>query len=75
MAPSCKRILAGWYVCQIVLQARTDSLFIISDIKIENGSARQLIGYFDVKKRIYHGNTSMESEISLLMTNQTLVSV
>ncbi|KIL65842.1 hypothetical protein M378DRAFT_192147 [Amanita muscaria Koide BX008] len=39
---------------------------------IEEGSARQLIGQFDVKKRVYYGNTSMESEISLLMTNQTL---
>ncbi|KAF8629167.1 hypothetical protein AX17_005752 [Amanita inopinata Kibby_2008] len=39
---------------------------------IEEGSARQLIGHFDVKKRVYYGNTSMESEISLLMTNQTL---
>lgn len=28
---------------------------------------------FDVKKRVYYGNTSMESEISLLMANQTLV--
>ncbi|KAF8348221.1 tRNA guanosine-2'-O-methyltransferase [Amanita rubescens] len=39
---------------------------------IEEGSARQLISRFDVKKRVYYGNTSMESEISLLMTNQTL---
>ncbi|KAK2467888.1 hypothetical protein APHAL10511_000183 [Amanita phalloides] len=39
---------------------------------IEEGSARQLISYFDVKKRVYYGNTSMESEISLLMANQTL---
>jgi tRNA (guanine10-N2)-methyltransferase len=28
---------------------------------------------FDVKKRQYFGNTSMEAEISLLMANQTLV--
>ncbi|KAF8972985.1 tRNA guanosine-2'-O-methyltransferase [Flammula alnicola] len=40
---------------------------------LEEGSARQLIGKFDVKKRAYYGNTSMESEISLLMANQTLV--
>ncbi|PFH46176.1 hypothetical protein AMATHDRAFT_77781 [Amanita thiersii Skay4041] len=39
---------------------------------LEEGSARQLIGHFDVKKRVYYGNTSMESEISLLMTNQTM---
>ncbi|KAF8197920.1 RNA methylase [Pholiota molesta] len=41
---------------------------------LEEGSARQLIGKFDVKKRAYYGNTSMESEISLLMANQTLAS-
>src|SRR5712691_10133157 len=28
---------------------------------------------FDVKKRRYFGNTSMEAEVSLLMANQTLV--
>ena len=28
---------------------------------------------FDIKKREYFGNTSMEAEISLLMANQTLV--
>ncbi|KAF8627791.1 hypothetical protein AX15_004218 [Amanita polypyramis BW_CC] len=39
---------------------------------IEEGTARQLISHFDVKKRSYYGNTSMESEISLLMINQTL---
>ncbi|KAF8070698.1 tRNA guanosine-2'-O-methyltransferase [Lyophyllum atratum] len=39
---------------------------------LEEGSARLLIGKFDVKKRAYYGNTSMESEISLLMANQTL---
>jgi hypothetical protein len=31
------------------------------------------MGTFDVKKRQYFGNTSMEAEISLLMANQTLV--
>ncbi|KAF8902881.1 tRNA guanosine-2'-O-methyltransferase [Gymnopilus junonius] len=41
---------------------------------IEEGTARQLIHKFDVKKRVYYGNTSMESEISLLMANQTLAS-
>ncbi|KAI0785684.1 tRNA guanosine-2'-O-methyltransferase [Abortiporus biennis] len=39
---------------------------------IEEGSARQLVKKFDVKKRSYYGNTSMEAEISLLMANQTL---
>ncbi len=46
-----------------------------SSPKLEEGSARQLIAKFDVKKRAYYGNTSMESEISLLMANQTLVCV
>ncbi|KAI0821690.1 tRNA guanosine-2'-O-methyltransferase [Trametes gibbosa] len=39
---------------------------------IETGSARNLVKKFDVKKRVYYGNTSMEAEISLLMANQTL---
>ncbi|KAG6831571.1 hypothetical protein H0H87_004790 [Tephrocybe sp. NHM501043] len=39
---------------------------------LEEGSARQLVGKFDVKKRAFYGNTSMEAEISLLMANQTL---
>jgi len=39
---------------------------------IEEGSARPLMKKFDVKKRVYYGNTSMEAEISLLMANQTL---
>jgi hypothetical protein len=42
-------------------------------IKLERGSARSLIKTFDVKKREYFGNTSMEAEISLVMANQTLV--
>ncbi|KZV88323.1 tRNA guanosine-2'-O-methyltransferase [Exidia glandulosa HHB12029] len=41
---------------------------------IEDGSARTLVHKFDVKKRAYFGNTSMEAEISLLMANQTLAS-
>ncbi|KAF5370810.1 hypothetical protein D9758_001866 [Tetrapyrgos nigripes] len=41
---------------------------------IEEGSARVLVKMFDVKKRQYFGNTSMESEVSLLMANQTLAS-
>ncbi|KAJ3724875.1 tRNA guanosine-2'-O-methyltransferase [Lentinula raphanica] len=41
---------------------------------IEEGTARPLIQMFDVKKRSYFGNTSMEAEISLLMANQTLAS-
>jgi len=41
---------------------------------VVDGSARALIKMFDVKKRLYYGNTSMESEVSLLMANQTLAS-
>ncbi|KAI0030795.1 tRNA guanosine-2'-O-methyltransferase [Vararia minispora EC-137] len=39
---------------------------------VEEGSARPLVGKFNVKKRAYFGNTSMEAEVSLLMANQTL---
>ncbi|KAH9839294.1 tRNA guanosine-2'-O-methyltransferase [Rhodofomes roseus] len=39
---------------------------------LEEGTARPLVKTFDVKKRAYYGNTSMEAEISLLMANQTL---
>ncbi|KAI6040339.1 tRNA guanosine-2'-O-methyltransferase [Pisolithus marmoratus] len=41
---------------------------------IVEGTARSLIQVFDVKKRNYFGNTSMEAEISLLMANQTQAS-
>jgi tRNA (guanine10-N2)-methyltransferase len=41
----------------------------------EEGETRQLITMFDVKKRVFYGNTSMEAEISLLMANQAQVSV
>ncbi|KAJ7262228.1 tRNA guanosine-2'-O-methyltransferase [Mycena haematopus] len=41
---------------------------------VVDGSARALIKTFDVKKRLYYGNTSMESEVSLLMANQALAS-
>ncbi|KAJ6475317.1 S-adenosyl-L-methionine-dependent methyltransferase [Mycena vitilis] len=41
---------------------------------VVDGSARSLIKMFDVKKRLYYGNTSMESEVSLLMANQALAS-
>ncbi|KAG8690852.1 hypothetical protein FRC11_008665, partial [Ceratobasidium sp. 423] len=40
--------------------------------QIAEGTARKLISEFDVKKRSYYGNTSMEAEVSLLMANQTL---
>ncbi|TCD66730.1 hypothetical protein EIP91_001023 [Steccherinum ochraceum] len=41
---------------------------------IEEGTARPLAKTYDVKKRKYFGNTSMDAEISLLMANQTLAS-
>ncbi|KAF9464949.1 tRNA guanosine-2'-O-methyltransferase [Collybia nuda] len=41
---------------------------------LQEGTARSLIAKFDVKKRAYYGNTSMDSEISLLMANQALAS-
>ncbi|KAL1744769.1 S-adenosyl-L-methionine-dependent methyltransferase [Schizophyllum fasciatum] len=41
---------------------------------VQEGSARLLIHKFDVKKRAFFGNTSMEAEISLLMANQTMAS-
>jgi tRNA G10 N-methylase Trm11 len=44
-----------------------------SACQIVEGSARQLMHTFDVKKRVFYGNTSMEAEISLLMANQTMV--
>ena len=43
-------------------------------LQIVEGTARTLVHTFDVKKRAYFGNTSMEAEISLLMANQSLVS-
>lgn len=42
--------------------------------QVAEGTARPLVNKFDVKKRSYFGNTSMEAEVSLLMANQTLVS-
>ncbi|KAJ7132800.1 tRNA guanosine-2'-O-methyltransferase [Mycena crocata] len=39
---------------------------------VMEGSARALIKMFDVKKRTYYGNTSMEAEICLLMANQAM---
>ncbi|KAH7921404.1 tRNA guanosine-2'-O-methyltransferase [Leucogyrophana mollusca] len=41
---------------------------------VAEGSARSLVRKFDVKKREYFGNTSMEAEISLLMANQAQAS-
>ncbi|KAF7315392.1 RNA methylase [Mycena indigotica] len=54
----------------------SDNIFLvgggITGPQIADGEARSLIGVFDVKKRLYYGNTSMESEVSLLMANQAL---
>ena len=50
------------------------STVIITHWQVAEGTARTLIRTFDVKKREYFGNTSMEAEISLLMANQTQVS-
>ena len=47
---------------------------LLTKIQVTEGIARHLVQTFDVKKRAYYGNTSMEAEISLLMANQTLVS-
>lgn len=39
---------------------------------IEEGACRSLKHKFDVKQRVYYGNTTMDAEISLLMANQAL---
>ena len=44
-------------------------------LQIAEGTARDLIQQYDVKKRLYFGNTSMDAEMSLLMANQALVIV
>jgi hypothetical protein len=41
--------------------------------QVAYGQARLLIKKFIVKERKFYGNTSMESEMSLLMAGQTLV--
>lgn len=66
-----KYSLAGW--CAEAAGHVFDASDYAWPVKLEEGSARPLIKMFDVKKRQYFGNTSMEAEISLLMANQTLV--
>lgn len=39
---------------------------------IEEGACRNLCYKFDIKKRAYYGNTTMDAEVSLLMANQAL---
>ena len=70
MVTSCRSTLEGWCVALIV----ESHIMLITPLQLEEGSARLLIHKFDVKKRAFFGNTSMEAEISLLMANQTLVS-
>ncbi|KAG8812167.1 hypothetical protein FRC17_002165 [Serendipita sp. 399] len=40
---------------------------------VAESACRHLISKFNVKKRVYYGNTTMDAEISLLMANQALV--
>ena len=65
--------LVGWYVHRNDCKNFSSDLF-FDHVKLFKGSARHLIKKFNVKKRVYYGNTSMDSEMSLLMANQTLVS-
>ena len=69
--------LGGWCVFRGLLSERqlSDGALTSRCIQIEEGSARPLMKKFDVKKRVFYGNTSMEAEISLLMANQTLVRI
>lgn len=64
-------ILGDWYVLSdlLVVSSRQYACYQISE-----GKARSLIQKYDVKKRLYYGNTSMDAEVSLLMANQALVS-
>ena len=72
MEISDKYFLVGWYVHQNGDHKNFSSDFFFG--KLFEGSARHLIKKFNVKTRTYYGNTSMDSEMSLLMANQTLVS-
>lgn len=67
------QVYFGRLVCLIMEESYISR--VLTAYKIEDGTARQLVKQFDVKKRTYYGNTSMEAEISLLMANQTLVSL
>ena len=73
MEISDKSSLVGWYVRQNGDHKNFSSDFFFFG-KLFEGSARDLIKKFNVKTRAYYGNTSMDSEMSLLMANQTLVS-
>lgn len=58
----------------LAVDVMTDSSLICDVLQVCEGSARLLIKKFEVKERAFYGNTSMESEMSLLMAGQTLVS-
>ena len=76
MEISDKYFLVDWYVSFIWEPIRFYDffyLFFTLFLKLFEGSARHLIAKFNVKTRVYYGNTSMDSEMSLLMANQTLV--
>ena len=75
MEISDKYFLVDWYVSFIWKRIRFYDFFTPFSIyiKLFEGSARHLIAKFNVKTRVYYGNTSMDSEMSLLMANQTLV--
>ncbi|SCZ99137.1 BZ3500_MvSof-1268-A1-R1_Chr7-1g09409 [Microbotryum saponariae] len=47
---------------------------IVRDMRTICDTQRHMMDVFDVKKRSYIGNTTMESEVSLLMANQALAS-
>ena len=75
MGISDKYSLVGWYVHRTEITRTSHLIFLNGDhVKLFEGSARHLIKKFNVKTRAYYGNTSMDSEMSLLMANQTLVS-
>ena len=74
METFCKCISAGWCVFLYVLVSGSRTAYFVVH-QIVEGSARPLIQKFDIKKRSYYGNTSMDAEISLIMANQSLVRV
>ncbi|KAG8742733.1 hypothetical protein FRC10_001007 [Ceratobasidium sp. 414] len=84
----CKpRPCVRWYACLMAVlsvdpdnpgssrakpQTDGECIQVVFGKLIAEGTARRLIAKFDVKKRQYYGNTSMEAEMSLLMANQAL---
>ena len=70
MGNLCKWYSGDWYAAE---QPCVLTSLIKMELQIAEGTARKLIAKFDVKKRSYFGNTSMEAEMSLLMANQAMV--